>query len=71
MTLGSHGHLYVPLYQTPMIRAFLKGINYFIPRYGSSPPQQIIMRLGMSGLNTPSLENGNADSRRIPFPARL
>ncbi|KAJ5360502.1 hypothetical protein N7517_009693 [Penicillium concentricum] len=37
ITPPAHGHLFVPLHQTPMIRAFPKGFNYFIPRDGSSP----------------------------------
>ncbi|KAJ5975149.1 hypothetical protein N7481_008856 [Penicillium waksmanii] len=32
ITTATHGHLYEPLYETPMIRAFPYGLNYPIPR---------------------------------------
>lgn len=32
ITPAAHGHLFAPLYPTPMIRAFPKGFNYPIPR---------------------------------------
>ncbi|KAJ5926554.1 hypothetical protein N7516_008327 [Penicillium verrucosum] len=32
ITPSAHGHLFTPLYSTPMIRAFPKGFNYPIPR---------------------------------------
>ncbi|KAJ5109960.1 hypothetical protein N7532_002605 [Penicillium argentinense] len=32
ITPAAHGHLFAPLYRTPMIRAFPKGFNYPIPR---------------------------------------
>ncbi|KAJ6140187.1 hypothetical protein N7471_006673 [Penicillium samsonianum] len=32
ITPSAHGYLFIPLYPTPMIRAFPKGFNYPIPR---------------------------------------
>jgi hypothetical protein len=32
ITPATHGFLYTPLYETPMIRAFPYGFNYPIPR---------------------------------------
>lgn len=32
ITPAAHGHLFAPLYRTPMIRAFPRGFNYPIPR---------------------------------------
>lgn len=31
ITPAAHGYLFAPLYPTPMIRAFPKGFNYYIP----------------------------------------
>lgn len=32
ITAATHGRLYNPLYETPMIRAFPRGFNHYIPR---------------------------------------
>lgn len=37
ITPAAHGMLFVPLYETPMIRALLKGFNYPIPRGWPTP----------------------------------
>jgi hypothetical protein len=37
-----HGHLFAPLYATPMIRAFPKGFTYPVPRGWLYPENPII-----------------------------
>ncbi|KAK6065434.1 hypothetical protein SCUP234_12552 [Seiridium cupressi] len=37
ITPAAHGMLFVPLYETPMIRAFPEGFNYHIPRGWPTP----------------------------------
>lgn len=36
ITPAAHGWIYNPLYETPMIRAFLRGFNYYIHVAGPS-----------------------------------
>jgi hypothetical protein len=42
ITPAAHGHLFAPLYATPMIRAFPKGFTYAVPRGWLYPESPII-----------------------------
>ncbi|OBT46431.1 hypothetical protein VE00_03309 [Pseudogymnoascus sp. WSF 3629] len=66
ITAATHGRLYNPLYETPMIRAFPRGFNHYIPRDGSDwQGFRVVTRLLAEGRDSGGVTNLCVDAHEL------